>query len=434
VTSAPSSGRLDPAAQFGLILIGCCVFVAFCALMQPASPTGPDIAVFRATGEAMWKGRPLYDWVLKTQKDVSIYLYPPVFACFWAPLSQLPPLPAFLLWATAVAVIGVHGVWRLFGALCGPGLRRLQALGLSLALVAPVWLLDITGNGANVLITGLVAHALAALRYKRYRRVGVWLSLAVNIKFLPVVLIPLLLLRRQWCGAALYATVGIFAWNLLVLPFAVVANGLNGILWPIIHMADYLTSLVLPHFLSLDSSVVGVAGGANWSLPDTARRLVSVFMNGNRSVGVNVGWIGFALAASLYGLGAAGAWRHRRAPMPAVAAWGACLMAAVLGNVSTLAHHVAPILLCCAPEAAKPTRSRIYGLGIALYGGVYAMYLGWLTDPSGRSLLATLNWFGCATFVLVVLLVSVAVGLLRQPCEIESSEKNESGPAGIRPG
>lgn len=408
---------LRKAAPAALAAAVCAAALFFYTLIQPINPAWIDLQVFLETGRNLWSGESLYSWAHSGEGPV--FLYPPAFAAIWAPLSRLPDAVAVYIWAGLVLWVAVTGVWRLCGAFAPETGPRARFFVMSLAMVAPVFLRDLTYNGANLLITGLVAHAVCDLRSRAWARCGLLLALAVHTKFLPIVLAPLLL-TPQWRRAFAWFVSGLVAWNLLVLPFAVGAHGLAGVGACLEMPLDYLRTLVVPRAQGLDASVVAPLAGGNLSFPGTAGRL------GAQWLGVEArDWFaraGFCVAAALYLAALLASWKRRGEPAPFILAWGLCLMAAVMGNVSTLPHHLVPLLLCMVPVVAAQSRWRAYGVAVALYAGVYAPAVAWLADPQADSIPAAFAVHGGIALTLAAVLGFLTLDALRPAAPAPASQ------------
>ncbi|QEL13757.1 glycosyltransferase family 87 protein [Limnoglobus roseus] len=142
----------------------------------------------------------------------EMYIYPPMLAAWMSPLARLPILTAGWVWyalAVITTVVALRGWWRLVEkrfALPPGGFA--PALGAAVAC----WIEQVrreaeTGQCDWLLLGALV---LAAVTLDRRPIVaGVLLGFAVNVKYVPIVFVVWLLIRRRWTAAiaAIGATV-----------------------------------------------------------------------------------------------------------------------------------------------------------------------------------------------------------------------------------
>jgi hypothetical protein len=142
-------------------------------------------------------------------QDPNYYLYPPLFAVLFAPMTLLPYKAAYLLWAAmggaylaaSVALIlttfegGILGVWK----------RPRGMLAASSVILIACFFYPVARNFAvgqsSLFLLLLMAAALAALR-RRTRAGDAWaglcLAAGILLKLTPLILIPWLALRRRW--------------------------------------------------------------------------------------------------------------------------------------------------------------------------------------------------------------------------------------------
>jgi hypothetical protein len=142
------------------------------------------------------------------------YVYPPLFAVLFAPLSKLSPAHAakvFLLINLAMAIasllIGAKEMLRRLGAtVAAPGIC---AVALLAGLMAENDLRgELQAMETDVLILLMFTLALHWLDRTPFRA-GAALAFAMNIKYLTILTLPYLLLRRRWKAAA-----GMIGWTI----------------------------------------------------------------------------------------------------------------------------------------------------------------------------------------------------------------------------
>ena len=152
-------------------------------------------------------------------ENPNYYLYPPLFAILFAPMTLLPYKVAYVAWAglgtlflLASVVMGlsifeggVRGVCR-----TTRGLLAVSAVILVTCLFYPVSRNFAVGQ-SSLLLLMLMTGALVTLRARTRRGdvlAGLCLALGILLKLTPLVFIPWLVLRRRWralgfCAAAL---------------------------------------------------------------------------------------------------------------------------------------------------------------------------------------------------------------------------------------
>lgn len=147
------------------------------------------------------------------------FFYPPPYLALVLALGALPGQAGFLLWslAQALSLVAVLLLVRRLAAPAGalPPIRLalLGALGLLAAHYGLHW--DFRAHNVNLPVLALVSGALA-LGPRRALAAGLLLALAGALKLYALVLLPWLLLRRDWRWLA--ATLGWLALLFLLPP------------------------------------------------------------------------------------------------------------------------------------------------------------------------------------------------------------------------
>lgn len=126
------------------------------------------------------------------------YIYPPFFAWLISPIARMPPMRAYVLW------LGLSTIWLLLSIYLV--LRSVQPTSIPLAfLVATVGVLcffpsaeSLWQGQANCLILFLWTAGFYCARTKRTSLSAVCFALNTFVKMTPAIVIPILLLRRQW--------------------------------------------------------------------------------------------------------------------------------------------------------------------------------------------------------------------------------------------
>jgi alpha-1,2-mannosyltransferase len=179
-----------------------------------------DLDVYRAAGESVLLGRPVYEH-LTPSPQLLPFTYPPLAAALAVPLALLPWLVVQWIWTivqllllAAVTAIAFRPAVRRFGAVAP------VALGVFAA--AMLWLLPIRdGIRFGQVDVLLVALCLAdcALRRTKWPR-GALIGIATAVKLTPAVFIPYLWFtgRRREAGVAVATSVGLTILVALLLP------------------------------------------------------------------------------------------------------------------------------------------------------------------------------------------------------------------------
>ncbi len=172
-----------------------------------------DFEHFYRGAKAMREGTDPY------ASGVRGYIYPPLIAFLFMPLTFVS------VQAAAVVMLALNMALALLCTFiaCKEALRRfeldqsfgelLTAVALTTVLAAPRLRSELQMWQTNLL---MLAATLLALRWldSRPKWAGLMLGLAVNIKYLPLIYLPYLLLRRRYTAAAWFV-LGIAAFALL---------------------------------------------------------------------------------------------------------------------------------------------------------------------------------------------------------------------------
>ena len=142
------------------------------------------------------------------------YVYPPLFAVMYEPLHRLPINSAArvsLVFDAAMLLLALLVSSRAMLARLGEKVNaaNMPAISFGVALIALVPLHnELRGLETNSIL--LLSFALALYWLDRFPiGAGLALAVSINIKYLPIVAIPYLLLRRRW-----KATIATLAWTI----------------------------------------------------------------------------------------------------------------------------------------------------------------------------------------------------------------------------
>ncbi len=332
-----------------------------------------DVSVYWEAGARMRAGgEELYAPRADPRNTVGDYLYPPLLACLFAPLTWLPRPVGTAVWGAlqlGVALWAAVALARLCGLRSGRATRDL-ALMLLVGCFAAVWV-NLTEGQINLLVVACVASGLALIEDDRPLLGGGLLAAAAHLKVLPVVLVGVLLAQRRWRalgGVALGGALLLAA----PLPWTVADQGLAGGIARTIDLdRQWVEQRLGPGLASQDADTLGM----RWLAPNNSLSAVThrwfgqdhrlSTRSGDRSPILtalpepSIRWSGF-LAATLLYLGALWlAWRTREGSRRSrAAAAGLALMAAALGNVLLWTHHLCLLTLVLAPLFAQGLEGR----------------------------------------------------------------------------
>ena len=282
----------------GWAVLVACLFVN--AVRRVGGPTG-DFVHFYEAARAMARGQDLYS------SGRGGYIYPPLLAFLYTPFAGLPANAAavvLLVCNTALMLasgfLAAGELARRFGVRADPW----QTAGV--ALVAALLVADKLKGELQMWQTNLLLLFLftAALRLldRRPTLAGAALGVAFNIKYLPIVLLPYLLLRRRWAAAGAFAA---SAAGFALLPAAL--TGWDANLRNQAVAYDGILRLVgVPVGPARAANVEGITAAFSVSIPSAFARLAG----GSAVLGLAAaGLVGLAAAA-------AAAWMYRRNGVP----------------------------------------------------------------------------------------------------------------------
>jgi alpha-1,2-mannosyltransferase len=225
--TAPVAARLLRPAALAVAAVVCAFGLA--VVVRAVLADAIDLQVYRAGGQAVLAGAPLYDGPVWSG---LAFTYTPFAALLFTPLAALPPI------AATAAVVGLnsllllgcaYGCWRT----AAPGLRRPQ-LALLAAATSGVLLATeavhttVYLGQVNLLLLALVLWDL--LGRDGRRTVGIGIGIAAGIKLTPFALVLLLLATRRFRAAAtaVAAFTATVVLGLLVLPTQALPYWLHG--------------------------------------------------------------------------------------------------------------------------------------------------------------------------------------------------------------
>jgi hypothetical protein len=371
-----------------------------------------DFEHFYHAALAMREGRDIYG------SGVYGYIYPPLIAFLYMPLTYLSVQAAASLMLALNMALALWCTWeasrQAIHRLDGQATRRglLAVMALTTLLAAPRVRSELQMWQTNMLMMSALVLALKNLD-TRPRLAGLLLGFAINIKYLPLVFIPWLLLRRRHATVT-WSVLGTIAFAMLpavqtgleenAREWAVAASGLArllGIVAP--------TSRVL--------NIESIASGFSLSVTSAFARILGSDANGWQTWALS-GMVFIAVVTSI-------AVAYRRAGTPLLAwpsserqsvqpylgsvqlDWAAVVVMALAFSPQTNPRHASLLLMVYAPVAAmiclpgRGTDRRLAWTAAAiLFGGFVvgsevnplASVAGWWNRVGGQSwcMLATL--------------------------------------------
>jgi hypothetical protein len=200
---AERAGPLIRAGAAALVTVFV-VYVAVFGLRRISKGHLGDFDHFYCAAEAMLKGQDIY------RSGRNGYIYPPLLAFLYTPLTVLDIHKAAGVMFAINLSLGLACVWwltreaarRLGTAMTSPALLAMSMV--TLALTAEKIRGECNHGQTNILMLCLFTAAVAWMD-RAPLAAGAALGAAFNIKYMPIVALPYLLLRRRWTAAAAFA-------------------------------------------------------------------------------------------------------------------------------------------------------------------------------------------------------------------------------------
>jgi hypothetical protein len=327
------------------------------------------------------------------------YIYPPLLAVLLSPLGLLNQHIAALIWAVLIAALTVV-VAYLAARNAADGLRNRadtqpiwSAAWLAILVLASTLFQEYRDGNCDMLI--LLAVVLAQ-RWLARRPVlsGLALGLAINIKYLPLVYLPYLLIRRRWAALAsaclstilaALAPAAIFGWdhNLKYLRaayaglFQMVGGQAQGAAANI-HPLAWRNSISLPSVLARAAQAAHLPQPAVWA--GTLLLIAAV---------VAICWKIYQRERIPLLIGRCGATDDKDPTLRAMASleWPALMVAALIFSPQTVPRHVNMALPFMAAgewlllSGSIPAAGRLIAAFIAVFVGTFFRL--WLDRPDG---------------------------------------------------
>ncbi|MCZ7606584.1 MAG: DUF2029 domain-containing protein [Planctomycetota bacterium] len=191
------------------------LFVVFALWLQWFwAGTSMDIDVYWEAGQRMLHGgRNLYAESEDGTNQVGLFIYPPLFATLFAPITLLPRWAGYALWGLLELLLMAAGLRAARGLCDVPAGRqaRLFYLLMIAGLFGALWTNMQEGQVNMLVVSALLAGGWLIERDKPLRG-GLLLAAATHLKVIPVVLLPILLAQKRFKAAAGMAAGMLLLW------------------------------------------------------------------------------------------------------------------------------------------------------------------------------------------------------------------------------
>lgn len=281
------------------------IFLALAFVIMQARAYG-DFKIFLEASQLLSRHKDIYNVSLFSAPDVSgLYYYSPLWATILVPFTFISPFIPKFLWLSA-SVFWLVRSWvlikRRFDLSMFSEKQKIFFLLISFAMVFRFVLYNFSLIQMTVFILWAVLESLSLFEKKKNIYGSALLALAINIKLLPVVIVPYLVYRRQFIPA-LFTTV--FFVIYLFLPAIFIGISFNDFLlhewWSVINPAQTTHTIEADKYVhSLTALIPSLFTPTQGDLPIT-RNILSL---SPEAAGMITNVIRFAIIAwTLYFLG-----------------------------------------------------------------------------------------------------------------------------------
>ena len=207
------------------------VAVAFLIYLYNQARQPGDFKVYLEAAQLVWQGKSPYNvWIFVSEGNYCEYFYSPLWATILIPLTYLPSIVANFIWL----LVNVFFLLRI-----GIILKKyLVSFNLSRNQMILIFLFTVMCSVRFILYNFdmiqmtlfLLWGSLEAIEFmkkEKHWQGGLILALVINIKLLPLVIIPYLIYRKFWKG---FTSSIIWSVLLLFLPGVIVGFEFNNIL------------------------------------------------------------------------------------------------------------------------------------------------------------------------------------------------------------
>jgi len=357
-----------------------------------------DFEHFYHGARAMRDGTDLYT------SGVRGYIYPPFIAFLFTPLTYFSVQTAAWIMLVINLALGLACAWGMSVEV----MRRLDmdiSFDSVIVTVAITTLLSATKLRSefqmwqtNILLMTALVYALRFLD-ERPRLAGMLLGLAFNIKYLPIVFLPYLLMRRRFAAAAWFV-IGILAFALA----PALVSGWNENLH---HWAVALSGMA--HLVGITTTVAEVANvdpitaGHSISITSGLSRIMSADASPSRAL-ILAGGIAIATAVVLWRIYSdkskplfawPSATEQTAQPFRGMIAleWAALMTLALAFSPQTNPRHASMLLMAFAPLAAMLCFPRIRSTRWPAMAAAAILYFGIAFPPNTPEFLTQLVWW-----------------------------------------
>jgi hypothetical protein len=310
------------------------------------SSEAADVHAYTIAANKVASGEDPY--ISNNESHTLQYLYPPTFILLCAPLLTIGGMRGLAMWSAFQIPILAGLLLCVYHGTIIAKANRDRALAASvLLLFAPAWRNLVEGQISAAVILLFFGGILLAEK-NRWILAGLFLALAVHIKILPLVALPILLFQSRWKTATSMCT-----WILLLAPLSALWAQQTGLLegglaqasqlWKswILNMVEPIAtnteSWIVKEYTPWNHSFVATlhrlfdpevaeihgCGGVYFSIPRTWIRILSWLAGGT----------GLILSLRL-------AFRTKTQTSARIAAFGLALLMANLAHAQTWTHHL----------------------------------------------------------------------------------------------
>ncbi len=382
--SGKTPGRLSR-----IVLVAAWIAVLACLFLNAVRRVGGDtgdFVHFYEAAKAMVRGEDVY------ASGRGGYIYPPLLAFLYTPFALLPQNPAAvaLLVCNTVLLLGsVFLAAREFARrfdVPADGWKTAAVALIAVFLVADKLKGELQMWQTNLLMLFLFTVALRLLDH-RPALAGMALGLAFNIKYMPIVFLPYLLLRRRWTAAGAFAA---SAAGFALLPAVLTGWDVN-LHYQAVAYSGLFRLMGVPVGAAPAANIDGITAEFSVSIPSGIARLAGA--GGSAAIALAAAGI-LALAAA-----AGAAWMYRRngvaflyrpdgpradsRPIGAIVGleWAALVTAVLVFSPQTNTRHLSLLLLVQTLAAVLLLSPRPGALRRPLLVGTLLLALGLIFPP-----------------------------------------------------
>jgi len=209
------------------ILFGLLAVLVLAYIVNRSRFTG-DFNVFLEAAKVLSQGESPYGvWLYMSENVYLLYFYSPLWALLLIPLTKLPSMIPTLLWMLA-GLFFLYKTWKLLrGYFNGFRLTKKQNtwfILLTITISIRLTLNNFETVQMTLFLLWAMLESLNLFKKNKYILGGLLLAFAINIKIIPIVIIPYLLYRKEYIGTR-YTL--IFSIVLLFLPSLVLGWNTN---------------------------------------------------------------------------------------------------------------------------------------------------------------------------------------------------------------